>query len=706
MAVTTDGAPAAGPSEIGAPVAHPFDALRGTPVPSATEASPVVVSSQRQAADLPTRRVHVRVRQRFGDITQHYVGSVQIAGEPEGERQLQLDSSASVEVALAGTPLVFSAAGFEPLRWSPPIDGAATTVHDVVLEPASSLRFFVMGLPVGAHELQLTLRDATRSFPFRRMLADAAVPVEIAWCGGADVEWSLSTVSGSRLLSVGGTALGFGLAEAREVHVDCASIRMARHRLVGPSSRLLAACEVMWPSGEGKLAVLPVAVDGTFWRPATEGAELSVRTHDGSMSTVREVADDEVRCLPVERLVGVQVVAGDGRCASLRLMDDRGRLLGVESKTLVWERRKLPTQLLLRVDGEAQVFRTTSLPDDADVLVLRREDALPTTRLRVLVDGVEPLFEGCQTLQLCVCSADGSIRQQHPAMADASFTLPRGAVFGVHWLCDNQLGPEVARATVAVGECVELHIGWPVVHRWTGEVEGFQELAPPQRWHRVAFGPGDSPVAGWSLRIDANGRFVGHRFAEAEPEAAVDLVWGLCRVSAMIAQHDAERRHLVVRPADSLRWLDVTIDAPGAWRVLVMRPVFGARPRIVHVMSSGQRWPVPVVGEEQLLFVFEAQGEESTSVLAWGASSATAGPMRLAAASTRRLEVRTRATSDRSVSFVGPAGQCAGQQVVRFGEVLCVDVPFDTRGVLPWKTGDGPEPQELLIPADGVVTID
>ncbi len=704
MAIPTDGSPATGPFEDVAPVSHSVDALRETSVPTAAAASPVVVSSQRQAVDVPTRRVHVRVRQRLGDITQHYVGSVQIAGEPDGDRELQLDSSSSVEVGLAAAPLVFAARGFEPLRWSPPLEGAAATVHDIVLEPASSLRFFMTGLPVGAHEIQLTLRDAMRSFPFRRTLAGTArEPVTVAWCGGADVDWTLGCSQGSRLLRVHGKAVGLGLAEARDIHVDGATVTLQKHRLVGPSVRLMPHTKVVWAAG-GRLEALPVADDGTFFRPADEQGPVSVLTVENAVEAVSDVQLGEVLCTLGEPLVGVQLVEDSGEPQPIGVVDERGALRGFEATTQLWPRRQLPALLLLRANGDVLTFSTAALREDADLLVLRRSEALPPTRLRVHVDGAMPDAATCQALRLCVTS-DTGFAQRQPAASAVTFDLPRGGTLQVQWVCDGLSGAAVGRAVVAAGRCVDLHVDWPAVQRWTGEVDGFLDLPQPRRWHRVAFGEGDSVLSGWSLRLDANGRFVGHRFASSEPDSPVALAWGLCRVPATLTRRGADR-HVVVRPADSLRWVDVTVDAPGAWRVQVMRRVAGAWPRIVHVMSSGQRWPVPVVGEEPPLFALEVVTEESTAVLAWGALPSTAGPVHLAAAPTRRIEVRTRATSDLTLAFVGPAGQCAGQQVVRVGEVLRVDVPFDTRGVLPWKAADGPEPQELPIPADGVVTID
>jgi hypothetical protein len=106
---------------------------------------------------------------------------------------------------------------------------------------------------------------------------------------------------------------------------------------------------------------------------------------------------------------------------------------------------------------------------------------------------------------------------------------------------------------------------------------------------------------------------------------------------------------------------------------------------MVHALSTRQRWPVPVVGDD-LVVVLVPPPPSRTPVLSWmslpaGASRVTIAPMAL-----RRLELRdgSGGSAARTFSPVGPHGVSTGQIEVPAGGSVVVEVPFDTRGLCEW----------------------
>jgi hypothetical protein len=655
------------------------------------ERAVAALAAQRDTAAVATRSLWVRIRARCASATHHYTGPLQVDGEPTGPRQLSLGSSEPLPVQFDGvSPLVFTAPGYTPNVCTPPPDADGDRPLDLELQPESALRFRWLhpaALPLDQVQLQLQLQiPATNAFVGQSLSLPLPAETTVALAGGNPVRWRATARAGSRLLQASGVVADLGLAEQREVSVDLSLEAGRRHRLIGPSAALLPHLSVSWQAPDRPvLESLPVDREGGFTLPVSACGPFSVDTNERQIATVASAYGEELRLTLAEPVVGVRLVLDSGAGQPSEVLAPGGNVIsrGV-AEVHVFPRSQLPPQLRLRVHGEVSTFTTAVLPASADWLELRLADALPALRLSVHVTGPAPVAAARQGMRL-VLARDGGATLSEPALADRfKFDLPGPGEWSLRFRCGESLGPVVARAMVAPGAPAELRVDWPLVHEWTGEILGFTELPLPQRWHRVGFGAGESILNGWVLRPDPKGQFRGFRFAAEVPVEPVFVAWGLRRVEAMIETRDDERRHLVVRPSAALRWVEVEWqDGVGTIQVFQVRA--GFPPRMVHALSTRQRWPVPVVGDD-LVVVLVPPPPSRTPVLSWmslpaGASRVTIAPMAL-----RRLELRdgSGGSAARTFSPVGPHGVSTGQIEVPAGGSVVVEVPFDTRGLCEW----------------------
>jgi hypothetical protein len=659
---------------------------------AADDGAPVAaaLAAQRDTAAVATRSLWVRIRARCASATQHYTGPLQVDGEPTGPRQLSLDSSEPLSVQFAGaSPVLFTAPGYTPIVCTPPPDADGDRPLDLELQPESALRFRWLhgpALPLDQVQLQLQI-PATNAFVGRFLSLPLPAETTVALAGGNPVRWRATARAGSRLLQASGVVADLGLAEQREVSVDLGLEAGRRHRLIGPSAALLPHLSVSWRAPDRPaLESLPVDREGGFALPASACGPFSVDTNERQIATAASAHGEELLLTLAEPVVGVRLVLDSGAGQPSELLGPGGNVIGLGATEVhVFPRSQLPPQLRLRVHGEVSTFTTSVLPASADWLELRLADALPALRLSVQVTGPAPVAAARQGMRL-VLARDGSATLSEPALADRfTFDLPGPGEWSLRFRCGESLGPVVARAMVAPGAPAELLVDWPLVHEWTGEILGFTELPLPQRWHRVGFGAGESILNGWVLRPDPKGKFRGFRFAAEVPVEPVFVAWGLRRVEAMIEARDDERRHLVVRPSAALRWVEVEWQG-GDGTIQVFQVRAGFPPRMVHALSTRQRWPVPVVGDDLVVVLLPPPPLSRTPVLSWmslpaGASRVTIAPMAL-----RRLELRDGSGSSaaRTFSPVGPHGVSAGQIEVPAGGSIVVEVPFDTRGLCEW----------------------
>lgn len=661
--------------------------------------------AERTEVVVPSRPQWVRVRALWAGVPLPYSGPLHVTGEPAGPRQVEFGTGSLVQLHGDGvSPWRLSAPGFVPRDVAPSHAADPDQPIDIDLQPASALQFrWHLGpQPVPESvQLELSMPDSDAYVGLSVPLPLAAV-TEVAASATAEVLWTATLRCGSTVKRVRGTVVGLGLAEVREVPVEFGADPGQRCRLVGASSALLPHLTVWWQTADGRFpAPLPVDGEGAFTRPSDETGPVEVVTSECRIATEHHAGADEHRFALREPLVGVQVRDESGAVLPSQLAEGGNGPKG----THVFRRAQLPPQLRLRLGGGVSTFAIETPPPDVDLLVLGPSVALPPLHLSVQVVGCEPTGEVQHALRLAVAQAGRVANLQEVVASGTRFDLPAPGEWCVHWRCGDVLGPVVARVTIAPGPAASLRVEWPAVHEWTGEIVGFTSLPLPQRWHKVGVGAGDSVLAGWVQRPDSRGNFRGFRFADDPPLGPVFLAWGLRRVDAVIERCDAVQRHLVVAPTAALRWVDVHVAgvSGGNWSVQVFQLIAGGRPRIVHVLSPQQRWPVPVVGSEPIMLVLCPRQRGRTPVLAWtalpiGESAVTLAPMPM-----RTLQLRDGRAGGvgRTFSLVGPHGVPAGQVEVPAGGSIVIDVPFDTRAVEEWAEGA----QEIAIGALDVVVL-
>jgi hypothetical protein len=677
-----------------APLVLPEPVANAAPASAVADAAPahhldagVVAAGQRTGVVAAPRPQWVRVRALWAGVARPYSGPLHVAGEPAGPRQVPFDTGSLVQLHGDGiTPWRLTAPGFVPQDVVPPRDADPEQPMNVDLQPTSSLQFrWQLGANVVPDSVKLEL-----SMPESDAFAGLSVPLPlaavtaVAVTAATAVRWTATLHSGSTIQRVHGTVTALGADEEREVTVQFGADSGQRCRLVGASPALLPHLSVWWPTEEGRYS-MPLSVDGegVFTRPSDETGAVEVVAIDQRVATEPQAGVGEQRFVLREPLLGVQVQDESGAVLPSQLVDGGIRRTG----THVFRRAQLPPQLRLRIGGEVSTFAIAQPPADVDMLVLRPAAALPPLCLMVQVAGSEPPGEVRHELRLAVAQGRRVANLQKVIASGTRLDVPAAGEWCVHWRCGDVLGPEVARVMVAPGPATSLRVEWPVVHEWTGEIVGFTALPFPQRWHRVGIGAGDSVLAGWVQRPDARGNFRGWRFADEVATGPAFLAWGLRRVEAVVERCDPVRRHLVVAPSAALRWVDVNVmGADRDWSVQVYQLPAGGAPRLVHVLTPQQRWPVPVVGSEAIVLVLCPKHLGRTPVSAWTPLAVGDRAVTLAPMAMRALQLRDGRTGgvSRTFSLVGPHGVSAGQIELPAGGSTTIDVPIDTRAVVEW----------------------
>jgi hypothetical protein len=415
------------------------------------------------------------------------------------------------------------------------------------------------------------------------------------------------------------------------------------------------------------------------------------------------LANDEVQCEVEDRLVGLQLVDLDSKPVATRWLGELGQFRGDAAEVHLVRLTDLPDTVTLWVD--AHRIRTFAVPRrDGDLIVLHEADAVPQTSVTVVVEGESPPSEFRRTLALLLRQVDGTVSRRQQVVDRATFVLPAGGEFELAWCVETSSGPPVLRVALANGEARVVNVAWPQVCAWTGEVEGHLQTPLPQRCHRVSFGAGASFLAGWTMRLDAQGRFRGCHFAATPPPGPVFLVWGTMKLPAYCEQPDPSVPHLVVRPASTLRWHQFEVQAPPPW-LLVVSEATPDGPRTVHVVTPEQQWPMPIGEAVARSWVLERfEGEQST-VLAFG-EVGPAERTRIAPASIREVVVQGRGQGDSTCCWIGPHGQSSSSFEVRAGARLRAQVPADTRGLRLRDDAAVSGWRELPMGADGIVRLD
>lgn len=662
-------------------------------------------------SNLPT---HVVVRQRLGSTRTHYSGPLHIAGETLGARQLEVRSSAPIAVNWRPTadgavePLQLRAPGYRTASCAPTRDRTQGEAVEVVLEPAASLVFEIVG--PGGNETSFAVRvehgEQSASGLLRGTSAGDVTSArgELAIPGGGDRAWSVDWKDGERLVSASGTAMALGLEEQRLVAVDLRRVPMQRHRLVGPSSALLAHCNVAWRrSGRrGGVDQVEVAADGSFFRSTDELEPVLVDLDDGVVATTLRSDRDEVQCHVAEALVGIQLLDGDARPVCCRRLGVMGEFRSGAKEMHLLRRSELPDTVTLWVYGRIRTFAVPRM--GGDLIVLHEADAMPQTSVTVVVEGEWPPTESWRALALQLRQVDGDVTRRQQVVERTTFVLPAGGEFDLAWCVETLPGPQVLRVALATGEARVVNVAWPQVCAWTGEVEGHLQTPLPQRCHRVGFGPGASFLSGWTMRLDPSGRFHGIRLASQPPPEPVFLVWGSMKLPAVCEQPDPAVPHLVVRPASALRWQQFAVEATAPWR-LVVSEATAEGTRVAHVVTPEQQWPMPIGDSAVRSWVLERFEGERSVVLAFGEVGAEA-TTRVAPAPARRVVIEGRGRGPAICSWLGPRGQSSTSFEVAACARFEAEVPADTRGL--WVRGEAAatEWREVPIGADGVVRLD
>lgn len=667
-------------------------------------------------AAVPARSLRLRVMQRLGKSTTHYTGPLRVLADDEELLATTLANGLPLALAVAGdaTALRFEAPGFvadDVALGSRDADGAA---RDVVLVPDSGLRFRFLGRSDGgagetAIRVLVFASDVTATSE-QRARAGEAPELDVPMLRDRELRWCAAWLDGSRRCAVRGVEPPLAGGEQRRVVVDFAAVRMQRHVVVGPSAELLPHLVVEWQEEDDGVVRVPLGADGGFERAAAVTSPVRV----GATATLLELACEHTARATVWRpllpLLGVGLVDGSGALVPTVPLHSSGETLGSSARVHVFARESVPQPLGLGVHGAPPLQFAIDRASARDLVLVRAGDALAPTRLVVEVTGEAPAEAARKGLGLGARLGGDARPLTRGAAPRVVFDLPRGGDCTLSWQCGTRTRDVVTVHVVAGREQIA-KLQWPAAVAWTGEVAGYGELPPERRWHRIGFPDQDVQVGavfdamlGRALhRVDQHGRFEFVRFADEPPREPATLCWGAVPMAARIVASDGTRHHVVVQPADGLRWVEVDVEVPRPWRLVLFRAGAGNVPRAVHSISDRQQLPVPVAGSTPLLgalFVGDA-----TAPVAWCELRGDEPRATLRAEPLRRVELRARTACERrQVYLVGPGGQWDLGHDLATTQPLVLEAPASTRGIGLWN--DGASVREIPLGASGVVVID